>query len=41
MTEEGNLIITGAKVNNLKDITVDFPRDKLVVVSGISGSGKT
>lgn len=33
--------ITGAKVNNLKNISLKIPRDKLVVVSGISGSGKS
>ena len=41
MTEEGKIIIKGAKVNNLKDITVEIPRNKLVVVTGISGSGKS
>lgn len=33
--------ITGAKVNNLKNINLNIPRDKLVVISGISGSGKS
>ena len=41
MSEEGNIIIRGARVNNLKDITVEIPRGKLVVVTGISGSGKS
>ena len=41
MTEDGKIIIKGAKVNNLKDITVEIPRNKLVVVTGISGSGKS
>jgi len=41
MPEEGNIIIRGAKVNNLKDITVEIPRNKFVVVTGISGSGKS
>ncbi|HRT33866.1 MAG TPA: excinuclease ABC subunit A, partial [Bacteroidales bacterium] len=37
-----NLIkVRGARVNNLKDISVDIPRDKFIVVSGISGSGKS
>ncbi len=31
----------GVKVNNLKNITVDIPRDKLVVITGLSGSGKS
>ncbi|MBE6798069.1 MAG: excinuclease ABC subunit UvrA [Ruminococcaceae bacterium] len=33
--------IKGAKVNNLKNISVDIPRDKLVVFTGLSGSGKS
>ena len=33
--------IRGAKVNNLKDIDVDIPRNKLVVITGLSGSGKS
>ena len=33
--------IEGAKVNNLKNISLKIPRDKLVVISGISGSGKS
>ncbi len=33
--------IKGARVNNLKNINVSIPRDKLVVVSGVSGSGKS
>ena len=41
MPAEGNIIIKGAKVNNLKDITVEIPRGKFVVVTGISGSGKS
>ncbi len=36
-----NINITGAKVHNLKDINVKIPRNKLVVVTGISGSGKS
>ncbi len=35
------ITITGAKENNLKDISVDFPLGKLVVVTGVSGSGKS
>ena len=41
MAEEGKIVIRRAKVNNLKDITVEIPRNKLVVVTGISGSGKS
>ena len=33
--------IKGAKVNNLKNVDLDIPRDKLVVFTGLSGSGKT
>jgi excinuclease ABC subunit A len=35
------LIIKGAREHNLKNIDVDLPRDKLIVVSGLSGSGKS
>lgn len=41
MPSEENIIIKGAKENNLKDITIEIPRGKLVVVTGISGSGKS
>lgn len=33
--------IKGARVNNLKNVNVDIPRDQLIVVSGVSGSGKS
>ena len=36
-----NIVIKGAKVNNLKNIDVTIPRDKLVVLTGLSGSGKS
>lgn len=39
--QESDIIIKGAKVNNLKDITVRIPRGKFVVVTGVSGSGKS
>ena len=35
------IIIKGAKENNLKNIDIDIPRDKLVVLTGVSGSGKS
>ena len=35
------IIIKGAKVNNLKNISLEIPRDKLVVFTGLSGSGKS
>ena len=41
MGEEGNILIKGAKVNNLKNVTVGIPRGKFVVITGISGSGKS
>ena len=41
MSEEGNILIKGAKVNNLKNITVEIPRGKFIVITGISGSGKS
>jgi len=36
-----NIIVKGARVHNLKDVTVAFPRNKLIVVTGVSGSGKS
>ena len=36
-----NLIVRGARENNLKNVTVSIPRDKLVVFTGLSGSGKS
>ncbi|MFA7209400.1 MAG: excinuclease ABC subunit UvrA [Parcubacteria group bacterium] len=35
------IIIRGARVNNLKNVDIDVPRDQLVVVTGLSGSGKS
>ena len=37
----GNILIKGARVHNLKNVTVEIPRNKLVVVTGVSGSGKS
>ena len=39
--EEGTIAILGARVHNLKNIDVDIPRNKLVVITGMSGSGKS
>ena len=36
-----NIIIKGAKLHNLKNIDVVIPRNKLVVITGLSGSGKS
>jgi excinuclease ABC subunit A len=36
-----NIRVVGAREHNLKNITVDIPRDKLVVITGLSGSGKS
>ncbi len=41
MSESKYISIKGAKVNNLKNIDVDIPRGKLVVITGLSGSGKS
>lgn len=38
---ENNIFIKGARVHNLKNITVEIPRNKLIVVTGVSGSGKS
>jgi excinuclease ABC subunit A len=35
------IIVRGAKMHNLKNITVEIPRDKLTVITGLSGSGKS
>ena len=35
------IIIRGAKENNLKNIDVTLPRDKMIVMTGLSGSGKS
>ncbi len=38
---EGVIHIEGARTNNLKNVSVDIPRNKMVVVTGVSGSGKS
>ncbi len=39
--KNSNITIKGARVNNLKNIDVEIPRNKLIVVTGLSGSGKS
>ena len=39
--DEGNIEVIGARVHNLKDISVSIPRKKLTVITGLSGSGKS
>jgi len=41
MSKQGNIIIKGARVHNLKNIDVEIPRNNLVVITGLSGSGKS
>ena len=41
MTDSKYISIKGARVNNLKNIDVNIPRNKLVVITGLSGSGKS
>jgi excinuclease ABC subunit A len=41
MVSHNKIIVVGARENNLKNITVEIPRDQLVVVTGLSGSGKS
>lgn len=38
---KGNIEIKGARVHNLKDITLSIPRNNLIVITGVSGSGKS
>lgn len=38
---ERNILIKGARVNNLKNVDVEIPRNRLVVITGLSGSGKS
>ena len=36
-----NIVVRGARMHNLQNIDVEIPREKLTVITGVSGSGKT
>src|SRR6476620_7910472 len=40
-SKDNSIYIKGARVHNLKDISVEIPRNKFIVVTGVSGSGKS
>ncbi len=41
MSRQQSIVVAGAREHNLKDVTVELPRDALVVITGLSGSGKS
>ena len=41
MTAEEKLVIRGARQHNLRGIDLELPREKLIVITGLSGSGKS
>lgn len=41
MTKKNTILVKGAREHNLKNIDVEIPRDKMVVITGLSGSGKS
>ena len=41
MQKKNKIVIQGARENNLKNINLEIPRDKFVVITGLSGSGKS
>src|ERR1700761_2373407 len=38
---QDKIVVVGARENNLKNVSIEIPRDKLVVITGLSGSGKS
>jgi excinuclease ABC subunit A len=38
---QDKIVIVGAREHNLKNLSLEIPRDKLVVITGLSGSGKS
>ena len=38
---QNKIVVTGTRVHNLKNITVEIPRNKVTVITGLSGSGKS
>ena len=41
MQKKNKIVIQGARENNLKNIDLEIPRDQFVVITGLSGSGKS
>ena len=41
MANQSKIVVSGAREHNLKDISLELPRDALVVITGLSGSGKS
>ena len=41
MSQSGEIVVSGAREHNLRDIDVRLPRNSLIVITGLSGSGKS
>ena len=41
MASSNAIVVSGAREHNLKDVSLELPRDSLVVITGLSGSGKS